>query len=381
MRKQVNENISELLTKVNSTVTYMDGEETLFSRTVRSGSRFADSLNTEKPEKDGFLFLGWVTPDGVHPDPYGYVNTDITLLADFIRDGDATRPDHIFFEPYDRWISINTGGAMLFYVLVPEDVQDTRVSWTVEDPEIAQLMVSSDRIIIIPQKIGDTVITGTMKSGLSESLVPHVYDPEDFPFREFTSAVPAETELTLYVGESGQVKFLLTPENSRPSLIFASDDEETALVEEDFGIVTGIAPGTCRITVRDPFSDVETEFTVIVLERPVPEDGNDPGEAPERTDEEKVPGNPADEKTPEEPAAHDITNMSAGKMQPERTGVRACLGDRKAGHQKGVAYTRSGGQSRHAPDTGDVSDVRIWILLALVSLTGMIGVRRKYRPS
>ena len=67
MRKQVNENISELLTKVNSTVTYMDGEETLFSRTVRSGSRFADSLNTEKPEKDGFLFLGWVTPDGVHP--------------------------------------------------------------------------------------------------------------------------------------------------------------------------------------------------------------------------------------------------------------------------------------------------------------------------
>ena len=138
------------------------------------------------------------------------------LYADFLKDEDATKPDYFFFNPYDRWIDIRDGSGALYYVLEPEDAQDKRISWTISDPEIALIMDYGDWISIVPQKVGDAVITGTTKSGLQNSIPLHVYDSSILPDGELTALAPSEEVLTLYPGESKQMKMLLTPENNRP---------------------------------------------------------------------------------------------------------------------------------------------------------------------
>lgn len=201
----------------------MDGDQVLSRGSARSGYPLYTSMTLEKPEKDGYLFLGWMGPDGEYVDEASVFVRDTVLRADFLKDEDATRPDYLFFKPCDMWVDVNNGGDEFSVVFLPADAQDKRIQWESSDVSVAEAEVDEYfAYSIVARKAGDAVITGTMRSGLQRSLAVHVYDSTVSPVGTLTSIAPERDSLTLNVGESGQVLMTLTPGNSRPMLILIS---------------------------------------------------------------------------------------------------------------------------------------------------------------
>ena len=107
MKSRFADNIDELLTKVNCTITFMDGDQLLSTKTVRSGSFLTYFLEDANPEKEGYQFRGWLTEEGAQVDPDAYVNTDLILKADFAKNEDdpGDGPEH-GKQPWDHLIIV-----------------------------------------------------------------------------------------------------------------------------------------------------------------------------------------------------------------------------------------------------------------------------------
>ncbi len=74
--------------------------------------------------------------------------------------------------------------------------------------------------------------------------------------------IRADKEITLFVDSTYQIKVSITPENANEELVWSSDNEKVATVDQK-GVVTAIAAGECKISVSIGAAKAITKVTVI----------------------------------------------------------------------------------------------------------------------
>ena len=254
-------------------------------------------------------------------------------------------------------------------------------------------------------RTGTVTITATAKSGVKSSYTLRIVDQQPVP-----EDLVLDTDLIeIAVGEHAKIGYTVLPETAKSENVrFEPDDEDVVTVDSN-GVVFGVAPGWCTVTVTLRCLDEEGEFVVIERECTVVVGGDGPGET---DDPECGPGK------------HDLIRRDAvrptctengimeywvcevcGKLFSDAEGydeIRASetivealghdWGDwkviRKASaneegleertcsrcgetEQRTVARSRV---ARDETDTGDRSNPGLWILLAAAAVAGIVGV-------
>lgn len=74
--------------------------------------------------------------------------------------------------------------------------------------------------------------------------------------------ITADKEITLFVDSTYQIKVSITPENANEELVWSSDNEKVATVDQK-GVVTAISAGECKISVSTGSVSAVTKVTVI----------------------------------------------------------------------------------------------------------------------
>ena len=74
--------------------------------------------------------------------------------------------------------------------------------------------------------------------------------------------ITADEAITLFIDSTYQIKVSVTPENTNEELVWSSDNEKVATVDQK-GVVTAIAAGECKISVSIGAAKAITKVTVI----------------------------------------------------------------------------------------------------------------------
>ena len=74
--------------------------------------------------------------------------------------------------------------------------------------------------------------------------------------------ITADKEITLFVDSTYLIKVSVTPENANEPLVWSSDNEKVATVDQK-GVVTAISAGECKISVSTGSVSAVTKVTVI----------------------------------------------------------------------------------------------------------------------
>lgn len=144
--------------------------------------------------------------------------------------------------------------------------EETAISVSINGEEIdineVELTSSNEDVIEIEEGVavavsdGKSTITAT-KDDLEAKVDLQVITP--IKSIEFTA-----TNSTIRVGKSLQMKLVAKPSDaSIDTLKYESSDEEIATVNAN-GIVTGVAPGKVKITVRDTYSEIEKSINLTI---------------------------------------------------------------------------------------------------------------------
>ncbi|MDE6380784.1 MAG: Ig-like domain-containing protein [Muribaculaceae bacterium] len=135
---------------------------------------------------------------------------------------DYTEPIYLTFDPDDEYVN-------------------REMTWTVADPEIAEVYTEYGVYRVRGLKGGNTTITGTTVNGLTveiEVVVKTRVDQVIFP----------KDALYLSPDESAKLEFTTVPEVTNVTFVYESSNEEVATVDEE-GIVTAHSLGSTWINV------------------------------------------------------------------------------------------------------------------------------------
>ncbi len=144
----------------------------------------------------------------------------------------------------------------------PTGISPRRLIWSSSDPSVATV---SSTGLVTPVGEGQAVITvrGALGAGIAHCSVS---------VSPISSLVFSQHEVTVAIGFTRALTILSEPQDVDPSLLtWLSSDPSVASVD-NMGTVTGIAPGTVRITVASPDGTVTDSCTVMVLQN-VPIEG------------------------------------------------------------------------------------------------------------
>ncbi|MBE6129706.1 MAG: hypothetical protein E7185_10575 [Erysipelotrichaceae bacterium] len=229
------------------TVTYTADGNTIGTEQVRSGS---SPTGMDAPDKEGYLFIRWQKKDSREEIGTFLITQDTELEAVYVSEEEAVKPEAVFFARSEDWADLDEEEYWKNYeTVIPEDAVPPKTVWTSSDESTAT--VSSEGTVTLLSE-GDTVITVMLDNGLSASYVLHVYDADKVSAQlpESISAVPQN--LTLKVGETGQIGYSLLPDGGvfrDYYLGYGSDADDIVKVDEGCGIVTGLKPGTANVTL------------------------------------------------------------------------------------------------------------------------------------
>ena len=212
------------------------------------------------PVKEGFTFIGWEREDHSLYETGDAIEGDTVLSAVYIPEEEALQVQNIFFNSYDVWLSIHQKQNNCVYTLVPEDAVERTIFWTSSDPEVAAVDEYGNLLF---RKTGETVITGTLRSGVSNSFTLHIYDSLLTPEQEPQAIDAATPFLTLKPGEYAQVMAELTPKPNGSALVYTSDDESVAVVDYN-GVVWAAGPGQTTVHMEAAGAEAVPAAEVIV---------------------------------------------------------------------------------------------------------------------
>jgi S1-C subfamily serine protease len=150
----------------------------------------------------------------------------------------SVKPTAVSIKSVDNLRAVMVGKTLqLEAVVYPEDAPQT-VTWESNDPEIATV---NQEGTVSGVKEGRVKISAT-----ASSVSGHIYITV---FEEYVSAtsIRLEVGVEIYVDEYHKLEFELEPENAEPKIIWSSDNEEIARVDNN-GRVFGKQPGTVNIT-------------------------------------------------------------------------------------------------------------------------------------
>ncbi len=160
-----------------------------------------------------------------------------------------------YIYPQDSYIGLRKGETKEITVVYrPSDATVKDVSFRSEDSEIASV---DENGVITAHKPGEVKIIITSPEGVeSAECTVKVYKE-----LEGITSLP----LTVNRGSQTSCRIEATPEGHDETLLFISDNESVAFVDEN-GLITAKAAGTANITVKGSISGVSDTFTVTVIE-------------------------------------------------------------------------------------------------------------------
>ena len=249
-RDWINDHIDQELFHVYNMVTLKSDDQVLDVIPVPLG-RWLDPI-PNGPVKEGFAFVGWEKEDHSLYEAGDVPEGDMVLTARFIPEEEAVKAEGIYFSSYDVWLDIHQKQDSCVYTLVPEDAAERTVFWTSSDPDIAE---ADEYGKLLLKAVGETSVTGALRSGTSNTFTLHVYDSLQTPYLEPEQIELKTPSLTLKQGEYSQVMAELDPKPNAAALAYSSEDDSVATVDYN-GVVRAAGPG--RTTLHVEAAGLET---------------------------------------------------------------------------------------------------------------------------
>ena len=276
-------------------VRYMSDGEMYTSEYVMVGNKISTNLDYLIPEKEGYVFKGWLDEEGNPFDKTQEILKDRTLTASYVPEDEVVTAQFIVFMRDRVDIKYNPFYQRynMIYEIFPTDAEDNYVIWTSSDPTVATIEPNGS---IFYYKEGTTVITATLRSGYSKQFIFHVSE-DGSPDPE--SITPDKDLIELKIGESDYFTITTDPLESKAEIFKYSILDESVATIDDFGVITAVGPGKTQAVLRvykDDGEYVETVVDVVVSEE----------ESEEESSEEESSVAPPDDKP--NPDTGDHTN-------------------------------------------------------------------------
>ena len=272
-RAWINDHLGELQT-VFRTLTFMDGDDIIFSEEARAGYAMNPDA-PDAPEKDGLLFDGWFTDDGQEYDCDVTYKEDTVFHATYVDPASVTAATSIYFATPEIWISYPRN---LGYDLVPADAKDTRITWSSSDENVVTVdgngrVYPADGCLDGRETAEAVVTAHLLGSGIEASVRIIVYDPDAKTLPQ-PESITFDENMVVKVGEYKQLEFTSEPvpntlfENF--NLNFSVEDEGIATTTST-GVVHGKSPGTTTILIQRLDPDTQELQTVATVSLTVTE--------------------------------------------------------------------------------------------------------------
>ena len=359
------------------------------------------------PEKEGYVFKGWLDEEGNLLSGDQYIEEDRIFTASFESETAGRPVEEIIFRSDEEASSLGEVYYYSKFTVLPQDAQDKTLTWESSEPEIADVDEQGEVHMF---RTGTVTITATAKSGVTSSYTLQIVDQQPVP----EDLVLDTDTIELAAGEHAKITYTVVPSGAKSENVrFTSDDDGVASVDSN-GVVFGERAGMAAITVTLRYLDEDGEF--VTIERTclvhVYGEEEEPDEPDEREEQDCGPGQHdlvkrnavsptclengireywacrvcgklfADAEGFDEISAGETIIEALGhdwgdwKVVEKATAGREGLEERVCGRcgekeQRSVPRVSSG---RDDTDTGDKSNPGLWILLAAAALAGIGGV-------
>ena len=171
----------------------------------------------------------------------------------FINQTINVEPEYIELEDD---FQLYVGDTRLVTVTIGPEEADQRVIWISEDPEIITIDDSGN---VTAVGIGEGYISATTSNGLMTRCKVTVSKPVVSP--DYITL--SEDSLFLDIDQTSQISSMVYPEEANQSVIWYSEDDEIATVDEA-GIVTGVGEGETIICAQTEDGSVQAYCSVYV---------------------------------------------------------------------------------------------------------------------
>ncbi len=241
----------------------------------------------KRPEKEGFVFLGWADEDGNFVVPGMRFERDMTLTAQFISNEEATHAQDIVFRKTSDVVRPGyVRSYTIEYRVIPEDAQDRYVTWTSKDESLAAIDeygVVTYEPLPEDQETVTFTFTGTLSNGVSRDFTLTVH--RGIP-PVAAGVTPLSDTVELTIGQQSGFTVVTDPDPANVDFYeYASENESVATVD-DFGIITAVGAGETAIRLKAAVYDngeekvMEATMKVLVTE---PEPETEPAETETQT--------------------------------------------------------------------------------------------------
>ena len=267
----VDTNIHELDHLRHKVRFFSDGE---FLRSIFVRDGFYIPGMDDYPAKAGQVFVGWVDEKG-NPVAQGTLaREDMTLMAKYIPEEEATHGEDIAFTSATGMWRCNSHANtyQIEYVVIPTYAQYKDVQWSSSDPDYAT--VNEDGVVTFGDP-GDeprtVTITGKLKYGGSRDFQLTVINGE-MPLPE--SIRPEQEVIELEVGQQSPCSVITEPSPAWVNYYnFASDNEDVVRADAASGVLTATGVGETQVHLKSssfdyPKADVICESSVTVKVSP-----------------------------------------------------------------------------------------------------------------
>lgn len=199
------------------------------------------------PEKEGYVFAGWLNEDGSDAGRDAYITEDRTFTAKFVTYEEATHAEEIVFALDEDWCNIDqTKSFFNHYTLLPTEAMEKKVTWRSSDESIATVDQSGQ---VSLKGTGTVTITARLSNGAESSYELTIISGEQ-PVLQDLVIVPEE--ITLTVGKHFHIDMQIFPKLAEKTGVWFASDSWCADVDLS-GIVTAVEPGDAVIGVQVVF--------------------------------------------------------------------------------------------------------------------------------
>ncbi|MBO5488464.1 MAG: Ig-like domain-containing protein, partial [Eubacterium sp.] len=273
--------------QMNAHVTPANAEDKTVTWKITSGTSYAtiDSNGLLTANAKGTVKIQASTPDGK-------VKSNVYSVKIMIKATDLKVIDGDFAMKIGAQKSIyktSSKTAKTGWSIVPSNADDT-VEWTVDNPEVVSLTVSTSKLTLKALQAGTATLTGVTSSGVSTSVTITVNETGTISSGSngnsntntntgsnlqeiFASAIvckvnkPSNKKIYVVKKSKTKLKTILTPANTTDKVTYTSNKTSVATVSTT-GVITAKKPGTAKITAKTT-SGKATTMTVVVLKKKV----------------------------------------------------------------------------------------------------------------
>ena len=243
----INSNLDSI-DSVFHTLTYVVDGNVYKTQKVRDSSRlytFEDA-----PEKDGYVLEGWFDEETGLNIKDIFFDKDVTVVAKYVKDSKGILPVKLYFECYEDWCEIHDDDIYGLYTKVTPDTAIVgSVKWTSSDESVA--VYSKEEDVFLIKGVGETTVTATLRNGVTNSMLLHVYDKNVTPKVNVSDAV-IDAPKKLEPGDYAQIKTTLLPKGQPLDVLGAFYETENAdIIDLDMssGVIKALKPGKAKVTI------------------------------------------------------------------------------------------------------------------------------------